>query len=381
MWLSLGPPRRLRSGKAFPRRRGRDRRQHVFQPRDGLGSRFPAYIIRDLVRAQHEFVTKGLGLTGLKAAAGPSMGSFQAVEWRVTFPRFAEGLVLIVPAGPRARGPGSACGKLEPGSLPPLIMQRATVASRCRLGSFGPRRPDRPVIGSRLLRAHGRGNGSRRGPRGIGRSRRRRCWGRRPKIPLVWSEGYSHSDDHAPIARRGYQQVANPRPGLEKERPGEVGDRPPRSHDVLLDRRTRTRGGIDLDSGAFAAVRDRGGEEDRRAPRGDLARIAEAHDRLEHVRIGCCGMPGGDGGVLGINRLARGGGDRVRADVHAGAAGVQDGLRLGGFAQAGRRRRKSLRSLGRRCGGGCRRLRWLRRPFGCRRLGLRVRRVPGSLWG
>lgn len=68
------------------------------QPKDGLGANFPSYTIRDEVRAQHEMVSAGLGLDHLLAVAGPSMGSFQGVEWGVTYPRFAHGLVLIVPA-------------------------------------------------------------------------------------------------------------------------------------------------------------------------------------------------------------------------------------------------------------------------------------------
>ena len=40
-------------------------------------------------------VTKGLGLDRLLAVAGPSMGSFQGVEWGVTYPGFVKGLVLI----------------------------------------------------------------------------------------------------------------------------------------------------------------------------------------------------------------------------------------------------------------------------------------------
>jgi homoserine O-acetyltransferase/O-succinyltransferase len=50
-----------------------------------------------LVRAQHEFITNGLGLTGLYAVAGPSMGGFQGIEWGVTYPGFMKGLVLWVP--------------------------------------------------------------------------------------------------------------------------------------------------------------------------------------------------------------------------------------------------------------------------------------------
>ncbi len=68
------------------------------QPGDGLGVDFPRYTIRDMVRTEYELVTKGLGLTGLLAVAGPSMGSFQGVEWGINYPTFMKGLVLIVPA-------------------------------------------------------------------------------------------------------------------------------------------------------------------------------------------------------------------------------------------------------------------------------------------
>jgi homoserine O-acetyltransferase/O-succinyltransferase len=68
------------------------------QPSDGLGPKFPSYTIRDIVRAEYELVTKRLGLTGLRAIAGPSMGSFQGVEWGIHYPSFMKGLVLIVPA-------------------------------------------------------------------------------------------------------------------------------------------------------------------------------------------------------------------------------------------------------------------------------------------
>ena len=68
-------------------------------PKDGLGIEFPRYTIRDMVHAQHDLVTKGLGLTGLLALGGPSMGSFQAVEWGIQYPGFAKGLLLIVPSG------------------------------------------------------------------------------------------------------------------------------------------------------------------------------------------------------------------------------------------------------------------------------------------
>ncbi|MDX2157432.1 MAG: alpha/beta fold hydrolase [Hyphomicrobiaceae bacterium] len=68
------------------------------QPADGLGTRFPRYGIRDMVRAEHAMVTEGLGLERLLAVAGPSMGSFQGVEWGINYPDFMQGLILIVPA-------------------------------------------------------------------------------------------------------------------------------------------------------------------------------------------------------------------------------------------------------------------------------------------
>ncbi len=68
------------------------------QPGDGLGTKFPRYTIRDMVRAEHALVTDGLGLDQLHAVAGPSMGSFQGVEWGINYPGFMRGLILIVPA-------------------------------------------------------------------------------------------------------------------------------------------------------------------------------------------------------------------------------------------------------------------------------------------
>jgi homoserine O-acetyltransferase len=67
-------------------------------PKDGLGPNFPSYTIRDMVRAQHEMVTKGLGITRLRAVGGGSMGSFQTVEWGIHFPDAMAGLIMIVPA-------------------------------------------------------------------------------------------------------------------------------------------------------------------------------------------------------------------------------------------------------------------------------------------
>ena len=43
-------------------------------------------------------ITRGLGLTHLLAVGGPSMGSFQSLEWGINYPDFVTGLILIVPA-------------------------------------------------------------------------------------------------------------------------------------------------------------------------------------------------------------------------------------------------------------------------------------------
>ena len=71
-------------------------------PKDGLGTGFPRYTIRDMVKAQHHLVTEGLNLPGLVAVGGSSMGAFQALEWGIHHPDFAQGLMLLVPA---ARAP------------------------------------------------------------------------------------------------------------------------------------------------------------------------------------------------------------------------------------------------------------------------------------
>jgi homoserine O-acetyltransferase len=68
------------------------------KPADGLGAAFPAYTIRDMVRAQHDLLTRGLKLDKLVAVGGPSMGSMQALEWGILYPDFAKGLIAVVPS-------------------------------------------------------------------------------------------------------------------------------------------------------------------------------------------------------------------------------------------------------------------------------------------
>jgi len=56
---------------------------------------FPAFTIRDMVRTQHELLVKHLGISGVFAVAGISMGGMQAFEWAVMYPTFMEKAISI----------------------------------------------------------------------------------------------------------------------------------------------------------------------------------------------------------------------------------------------------------------------------------------------
>ena len=68
-------------------------------PADGMGPDFPRYTLHDMVRAQHDLITRGLGIDRLLAVGGISLGAFQGLEWGVTFPEAARGLILWQAAG------------------------------------------------------------------------------------------------------------------------------------------------------------------------------------------------------------------------------------------------------------------------------------------
>lgn len=65
------------------------------KPSDGLRMKFPKYRYTDMVRLQHELVTRGLGLTRLKLVMGTSMGAMHAWNWGYMYPGFAAGLVPL----------------------------------------------------------------------------------------------------------------------------------------------------------------------------------------------------------------------------------------------------------------------------------------------
>lgn len=65
------------------------------KPSDGLRARFPKYTYTDMVEAQHELLTKGLGVNHLRLVMGTSMGCMHAWVWGERFPTFVDGLVPL----------------------------------------------------------------------------------------------------------------------------------------------------------------------------------------------------------------------------------------------------------------------------------------------
>jgi homoserine O-acetyltransferase len=67
-------------------------------PGDGRGQDFPRYTIRDVMAAEYALVSRGLGLTRLRAIVGRSMGASIALEWAIHHPDMPQGLVLLAPS-------------------------------------------------------------------------------------------------------------------------------------------------------------------------------------------------------------------------------------------------------------------------------------------
>jgi len=60
------------------------------------GDQFPRFTIRDMVNAEHQLVTRTLGIKKLYAVMGISMGGMQTFEWMVAFPEMMERAVPVV---------------------------------------------------------------------------------------------------------------------------------------------------------------------------------------------------------------------------------------------------------------------------------------------
>lgn len=70
------------------------------KPSDGMHARFPKYTYDDMVDAQHELVTKGLGVNHLLLVMGTSMGCMHSWVWGERYPDFVDGLapMACIPA-------------------------------------------------------------------------------------------------------------------------------------------------------------------------------------------------------------------------------------------------------------------------------------------
>lgn len=63
------------------------------KPSDGLHMRFPRYDYADMVRADHELLTKGLGIAQVRLVMGTSMGCMHAFVMGEAYPGFARALM------------------------------------------------------------------------------------------------------------------------------------------------------------------------------------------------------------------------------------------------------------------------------------------------
>ena len=63
------------------------------KPSDGMRASFPHYDYDDMVAAQYELVTKGLGIQHLRVVIGNSMGGMETWVWGETYPEFMDALV------------------------------------------------------------------------------------------------------------------------------------------------------------------------------------------------------------------------------------------------------------------------------------------------
>jgi homoserine O-acetyltransferase len=65
------------------------------KPSDGLRAHFPQYDYDDMVAAQHELLTKGLGIDHLRLVLGTSMGCMHAWAWAVTYPDYMDAVMAL----------------------------------------------------------------------------------------------------------------------------------------------------------------------------------------------------------------------------------------------------------------------------------------------
>ncbi|HEV3459459.1 MAG TPA: alpha/beta fold hydrolase [Thermoanaerobaculia bacterium] len=65
------------------------------RPSEGLHMRFPKYTYDDMVRAQHQLLTRCLGVNHLRLVMGTSMGGMQTWMWGIAYPGFMDALMPL----------------------------------------------------------------------------------------------------------------------------------------------------------------------------------------------------------------------------------------------------------------------------------------------
>jgi homoserine O-acetyltransferase/O-succinyltransferase len=65
------------------------------KPSDGLHAKFPKYDYDDMVLADHELLTKGLGVAHARLIMGTSMGCMHSFVWGETYPEFMDALMPL----------------------------------------------------------------------------------------------------------------------------------------------------------------------------------------------------------------------------------------------------------------------------------------------
>ncbi|MGE5327635.1 MAG: alpha/beta fold hydrolase [Deltaproteobacteria bacterium] len=68
---------------------------HSTKPSDGLHARFPHYDYHDMVRAENQLVTEGLGVNHLRLVMGTSMGAMHTWMWGEMYPEFVQALMPL----------------------------------------------------------------------------------------------------------------------------------------------------------------------------------------------------------------------------------------------------------------------------------------------
>jgi homoserine O-acetyltransferase/O-succinyltransferase len=65
------------------------------KPSDGLHMKFPRYTYDDMVKAQYEMLTKGLGVNHMRLVMGTSMGGMMTWVWGYMYPDFMDALMPL----------------------------------------------------------------------------------------------------------------------------------------------------------------------------------------------------------------------------------------------------------------------------------------------